>query len=125
MKVTQDLEARGIPYKYEPDCLVYDLPVKGATCKKCGAPGVTRVAHYTPDLKFDNGTYVELKGKFTSSNRTRMLAFKSSRPSVVLRVLFQRDNYLTKRHAKTYTEWATAHGFVCAVGESVPEAWTK
>lgn len=125
-RVAANMTAASIAFTYEPICLKYDLPVKGAKCKVCAAPAVSRTAHYTPDFRFkSNGTYVETKGKFTSSNRTRLMAFKASRPDVTVRILFQCDNYLTKKHKKRYTEWAAANGYESAVGEHVPEGWSK
>jgi hypothetical protein len=105
--------------------LCYQQRVRGAKCIGCGSAVITRTARYTPDYKLENGTYVEAKGKFTSSNRTRLEGFKASRPDITVRLLFQRDNYLTKKHKHTYTEWARSHGFECAVGEQLPTEWSK
>lgn len=122
-RVTDDLTKREIEYFYEPDILVYPFPIRGSKCTQCGSPA-TRTGRYTPDLKFLNGSYCELKGKLTSANRTRLVAFRAARPEVVLRILFQADNWTTSKHKQRYTDWAKSVGFECAVGESIPLAWT-
>lgn len=122
-RIAADLNERGVDFTYEANCLAYELRVAGAVCKQCSAPAVFRVAHYTPDFYFTNGTYVEAKGKFTSTNRTRLVAFRTSRPDIVLRLLFQADNWLTSKHKQRYSQWAANHGFESAVGESIPVEW--
>lgn len=122
-RIAADLKERSVEFTYEANCLAYDLPVKGAVCGKCRAPAVFRTAHYTPDFYFKNGTYVEAKGKFTSTNRTRLVAFRASRPDVILRLLFQADNWLTSKHKQRYSDWATKNGIDWAIGESVPGIW--
>ena len=122
-KVAGDLQTREIGFKYEADCFDYPFPIRGSRCVKCGS-SATRTSHYTPDFKFDNGSYVEAKGRLTSANRTRLIAFKSARPDVTVRLLFERDNWLTGKHKKRYTDWAKDNGFESAVGTAVPTAWT-
>ena len=123
--VCSDLDRRGIPYQYEPDKLKYWRIVRGAKCSVCQNVTVTKGATYTPDLKFGNGTYCEIKGRFTAANRARMVDFKTSQLLVVVRILFQADNWTTTKKLQRYTTWATRHHFPCSVGTRVPLAWTK
>lgn len=123
--VCSDLDRRGIKYQYEPDKLRYFRIVKGAKCGDCGGVTVTRPAVYTPDLKFNNGTYCEIKGRLTSENRTRLLDFRKYSYAIIVRFLFQRDNWLTSKKRQRYSDWAKKHGFEYSVGKSVPEVWTR
>lgn len=121
--IAENLLKAEIAFEYEPECLAYPLPLRGSRCIKCGSPA-TRTAHYTPDFRFENGCRVEAKGKFTATNRTRLLAVKQAHADKRICLLFQRDNWLTKTHTQKYTDWAKKHGFECAVGTEVPQAWT-
>jgi hypothetical protein len=124
-KVCSDLERRGIPYQYEPDRLKYWRVVKGAKCAACQSVTVTKPAHYTPDLKFGNGTYCEIKGRFTSENRTRMKDFKTANPLTVVRILFQMDNWTTSKKKQRYSDWCKKNDYEYSVGSRVPDAWAR
>lgn len=127
--VCKDLAARRVKYEYEPDSLAIQLPVVGGECTECGARGpyIAKNAVYTVDLWLANGRYVELKGKLTSKDRTRLKALykawagKFPRP---LSLLFQKDNFTTKKHKERYSGWARKIGFEVAVGTSIPVEWT-
>ena len=79
---------------------------------------------YIPDFilydKLGNKIYIESKGRFTSSDRTKMLKVKAQNPLLDIRLVFMQDNYLTKRKIKRYTEWATEHGFISSVFPKLP-----
>jgi hypothetical protein len=122
--VCADLDKRGIKYEYEQTKFTYIRPVRSAHCRGCGGREVGRIARYTPDLKV-RGMFIELKGRLTSSNRTQLVEFSEDRPDVKLRLLFQRDNFLTTKKRVRYSEWAKSKGFECAVGEKVPDAWLQ
>jgi hypothetical protein len=49
----------------------------------------------------------------------------SDKPGIRFYLLFMRDNWLTAKKRKRYTEWASDNGINCAVGTSVPEEWVK
>jgi len=84
----------------------------------------TRVQNYQPDYRLPNGVLVEAKGRFTGSDRTKMLRVRKENPGVDIRLVFQRpNNKLTKaKNSKQYWEWAEQHGFKWAAG-SIPEEW--
>lgn len=124
-KVCADLDRRGIHYQYEPDRLKYWRVVKGATCSSCQSVTVTKPATYMPDLKFGNGTYCEIKGRFTSENRTRMRDFKIACPMTTVRLLFQMDNWTTSKKKVRYSDWCKKHGYEYSVGNTVPRAWVS
>ena len=79
---------------------------------------------YIPDfIVYDrrgNKIYIEAKGRFTSSDRTKMLRVKEQNPTLDIRLVFMQDNYLTKKKIRRYTEWATDNGFPCSVFPKLP-----
>lgn len=125
-RVHANARADGVVLTYEPARFGYAHPVRQGTCTKCGAKNtVTRPSTYIPDFGLSNGSYVEAKGKFTPANRTRMVAFKAARPDLTVRILFMRDNWLTKKHVTKYSDWARDNGFEYAIGDRIPREWAK
>lgn len=125
-RIWRNARADGLVAVYEPTKFGYAHPVHRGTCTACGATNTaTRPSTYIPDFGLKNGTYVEAKGKFTPANRTRMLAFRDARPDLTVRILFMRDNWLTKKHASKYSDWAQAAGFEYAIGDRIPREWTN
>ena len=95
-----------INFKYEPFSLSYTIKRK-----------------YTPDFVLDNGIIIEAKGRFTSADRTKMLRVKETHPELDIRLWFQSDNWLTKKHTMRYSDWANKNGFKYHVGEEIPKKW--
>lgn len=112
-KIAGQLKAFGVDWSYETSKLKYT---------------VERV--YTPDFDIiigppnnpKNVLYIESKGYFTSADRTKLLRVKEAHPEKDIRLVFQVDNWMTKRKKQRYTDWATKHGFPCAVGK-IPDDW--
>ena len=79
---------------------------------------------YNPDFTFKRSPVIlEAKGKLTREERSKLQWIKKHNPDADIRLVFQRDNKLTKRPGSMrYTDWAHKHGFPCAVG-SVPKEW--
>lgn len=81
---------------------------------------------YIPDfvLTFPSGRkiYIEGKGYFRSEDRRKLVAVRDGNPKIDLRIVFQRDQKLSKRHVMTYSQWATREGFKWAVGV-IPKDW--
>ena len=109
-----------IPYLY---------PVRAGLCNTCSSKSVSKRRSYLPDFTktVDNAgrkslRHIEAKGKLDSQARTKLLAIKESNPGLDLRLVFQSDNWTTKKHTQRYTEWATKHGFPCVVRE-IPDSW--
>lgn len=82
-------------------------------------------AAYVPD--FDDKPYgpsvrvhYEAKGRFLSKDRSKLLAVKKAHPSVDIRLVFQRNNKLSKTSNTTYMDWAAQHGFPAAVFPDLP-----
>jgi hypothetical protein len=112
----KDLKQRKISYQYETEKLKY---VKDF-CPHCGEPA--RTGTYTPDFIIGD-IVVEAKGRFDSPTRSKMLCVKRDNPKVKLHLLFQRNNTLNKSSSTTYVEWSLKHGFICAVGNFIPQEW--
>ena len=84
-------------------------------------------ANYVPDFIFFNRKkqkiYVETKGWFRPEDRKKMLKVKICNPDLDIRLWFQKDNFLTKKKKKKYSDWAEQHDFVYHVGYTFPEHW--
>jgi hypothetical protein len=96
-----------------------------ATCAKCGHNVALKQRNYTPDLVLGNGVIIEIKGKFTGEMRTKMLAVRRCNPDLDIRMLFQADNWLTKKKATRYSDWCERNGFIYHIGEVVPSEWIE
>lgn len=78
---------------------------------------------YSPDFTFvGSPVIIEAKGKLDRSEREKLLWIKKHNKDADIRIVFMRDNKITKRSRMRYTDWAKKHGFPCAVG-SVPKEW--
>jgi len=78
---------------------------------------------YTPDFKVGD-MYIETKGYFRPSDRTKMRHVKLCNPELDIRLWFQKDEWLDpKTKATRYSEWAEKYGFPFHVGEKFPEHW--
>ena len=79
---------------------------------------------YKPEFYFpDTGVYVETKGKFDASTRTKMREV-CKQSSLEIRMVFMRNNWLTRKHKMTYGRWCDLHDIQWAVGY-IPIEWTK
>ena len=107
--VCQFLDLEGIKYKYEPDAIEY----------------FHEPSTYTPDLKLENGIYIELKGYFDAADRKKHLLIKQQHPDLDIRFVFMKPkNKLNKNSATTYGDWCDQHGFKWA-GGTIPLSWVK
>ena len=121
-QVAQNLINRAVEFKYEPYALNYYRKTRGGSCTVCGSTKIRELHKYTPDFVFPNGLIVEAKGHFTSKDRTKMVEVKKENPDLNIRMLFMRDNFITKNKAMTYSQWCVKNGFLCAFMK-VPEEW--
>ena len=78
---------------------------------------------YTPDFFLPNGVIIEAKGFFKPSDRRKMLAVKEAHPELDIRLVFMRDNTLSKSSKTTYTMWAEKHGFPSCIFPHIPPDW--
>lgn len=121
--VVQELINSGVDFEYEPETISYRTKVRNGTCDSCGESDVYQERSYTPDIRFANGIYLEVKGKFTPQKRTLMRAFVKCNPELDLRFVFQNNGYLTKAKKTSFVEWAHQIGCEATVGKAVPSQW--
>lgn len=100
-------QSRGMNPKYESTKIKY---VKEST--------------YTPDVVLPNGIIVEIKGRFTASDRGKHLLIQSQHPKLDIRFVFQYDDWLTRKKKTRYSQWCERNGFKYAVG-SIPIEWSR
>lgn len=85
---------------------------------------------YKPDFvlvkKDGSKLYLETKGYFQGSDRTKTIAVLREHPGLDLRFLFVRaSNRITPGSKTTYSAWCEKHGIPWAEGETLPKAWLK
>lgn len=80
---------------------------------------------YWPDfyVKVAVPYILEVKGYFCSEDRSKMLAVKKANPTLDIRMLFGRDNKISK-NGMLYSQWCDKYGFPWAIGE-IPERWLE
>lgn len=79
---------------------------------------------YIPDFTRAT-TLVEAKGRFTGTDRRKMLAAKAANPKWDFRIVFMRNNPIYKGSKTTYMDWAAKHGFRASVFPELPLASTE
>tara|TARA_R100001369_G_scaffold60813_1_gene87605 strand:- start:724 stop:1098 length:375 start_codon:yes stop_codon:yes gene_type:complete len=80
---------------------------------------------YTPDVILPNGIIIELKGRFTSSDRKKMLLVIAQHPDLDIRMVFMRPkNKLSKISRTTYAQWCDKNNIKWA-DKYIPEEWIK
>ena len=125
-QVAAQLKRKGVRFHYELTKYPVLVPVHGHACTKCTSTAIARRTTYLPDFTLlDAGILLEAKGKFTGRNRSMLVAFRQQHPGLGFRILFQRDNKLSKISKTRYTDWCKANGIACAVGTSPPKEWLK
>lgn len=82
---------------------------------------------YIEDFTLPNQIIIEVKGYFTSKDRTKHLALKKQHPELDIRFLFQADNFLSKKSKTRYSEWALSKGFKYVISKEakIPKDWIK
>ena len=109
-----DALERGIEFEYEKEHIIWIEPEK--------------VRKYNPDYfvyrRDGSLIVVEAKGRWTAEDRKKICFVTEQNPDLDLRMLFERDNTLSKSpKSKKYTEWCAMKGIKCAVGRAVPQRW--
>lgn len=101
----------GVPFKYESLKIPYVVPAK------------KRV--YNPDFELPNGIIVEYKGKLDRVAREKMALVLEQNPTLDIRMLFMRNNKLSKTSKTRYSDWCEKRGIKFAVSENgeIPEEW--
>lgn len=121
-KLAEYLTKLGVKFEYETLKLEYLKPIRNGLCDTCGKSKVKQKHIYTPDFILSNGVIIEYKGRFTATDRSKLLAVKRSNPDRKVYLVFGSDNKLQKNNEKRYSDWCTANGFDYAVG-APPARW--
>ena len=110
-RIADDLESRGISFRYEKEKLAYTVPA--------------REAKYTPDFILDNGIIIEAKGIFECADRAKHLLVREAHPQLDIRFVFQRASQpIRKGSPTTYAAWCDKHGFKFAE-KLIPSEWAR
>lgn len=113
-----------IPFQYESRKFVLTLPVVNHRCTSCGSQHVERRVSYTPDwLLTAKDIVVESKGKFTARDRKIALAMQRQYPLEQYKMLFQRDNWISKTKTQRYSDWCRKHEIDFHIGTEFPKEW--
>lgn len=116
-RVALALDKAGVEYTYESEKIPYVVP----ETKK----------NYTPDFRIvtESGhvLFIEAKGRFLPQDRKKTLLVRAQNPHIDHRMLFMRNNTLTKQSKTTYGAWCEKNGVPYAVSPSgvPPESWYK
>jgi len=120
--VADQLTKHSVHYAYEPWTINWFDKAPGYSCADCSSKECYKERWYTPDFVLDSGIIIEVKGKFTAANRKKHKALKELHPELDIRILFMRDNWLTKQHSIKYSTWCEQEGIEYAIGR-IPDAW--
>lgn len=111
-------------FTYEAEQISYNAEVYNAVCNTCGGADCVSARLYTPDFYFPvTGIFAETKGRFDQPSRKKMKAVCTQSERDV-RMVFMRDNYLTKKKSMSYTRWCELNGINAAVGD-IPLEWGR
>lgn len=110
-KIASYLLDKKVNFKYEEEKLKYLVPQSTHT--------------YNPDFELPNGIFVEAKGLFNREARTKMALVIEQHPDKDIRLLFMRDNYISKASNTKYSDWCKKRNikYHVSVMGHVPEEW--
>lgn len=110
-KVSAQLEAKGVPFRYEELYIPYVVPASGHK--------------YTPDFVLGNGIIVETKGIFDVDDRKKHLLIKEQYPELDIRIVFSSSRSKLYKGSKTsYAEWCEKNNIQFA-DKLIPVEWLK
>lgn len=108
-RISDELSALGIDFKYEEEKLKYEVPAK--------------LHSYTPDFLLPNGIYVETKGRWTLEDRQKMKLVIEQNRDKDIRMVFQSGSTKISKNSKTtYGQWADKLGIQWAT-RHIPQEW--
>ena len=112
-KIAAYLDGKKIKYGYETEKLKYTEPATNRT--------------YKPDFNLAHGIIIEAKGRFTAADRRKMALVIEQNPSLDIRLVFQRDNPISKGSKTLYSTWCDKRGIKYHVSPdgSLPLDWLK
>lgn len=116
-KVCLALDRAGVEYTYESEKIPYVVP----ETKK----------NYIPDFRIVTQSgrvlFIEAKGRFLPQDRKKTLLVRAQNPDIDHRMLFMRNNTLTKQSKTTYGAWCEKNNVPYAISPTgvPPESWYK
>ena len=124
-QIGQDLVLRNIDFEFEKQTFDYVSGVRGGVCMECGSKKTGKNRKYTPDFIIPrDGPFkdliVEAKGRFPSTDRSKMRDVRKANPDLDIRMLFQKRS---KAQMLIISTWCEKFGFKYAFGSFVPEEW--
>ena len=116
-RVGEILNELNIPWTYEEWSYGYESTVGSGTCRDCGGHNVVQERFYTPDFFLWGARVVlEVKGRFTGTNRRTLRDLRRFSPDIDLRLVFQSDNVYSKSTGRRYSDWAEQYKYPYYVG---------
>jgi hypothetical protein len=115
--VAHGLKKAKVPFEYETETIIYVEPAQ------------TR--RYTPDIILGRNKgakreiIVEVKGRWTAQDRRKMSLVIEQNPQLDIRMLFARDNTISKNSRTKYSTWCAKRDIKFAIGTSVPQEWLE
>ena len=91
-------------------------------CQSCGGDNILQYATYLTDFRLPNGIYLEAKGWFKPSDRTKMESVIACNPDVDIRMVFQNDGWTTRLKRQKYSEWCIKRKIKYCIGK-IPKEW--
>tara|TARA_B100000508_G_C11464804_1_gene281129 strand:+ start:7329 stop:7781 length:453 start_codon:yes stop_codon:yes gene_type:complete len=80
---------------------------------------------YTPDFILPNGIIIEVKGRFTASDRRKHVCIKKQHPKLDIRFVFESSRRKLSKGAKsTYATWCERNKFTYC-DRVIPMEWLK
>jgi len=113
VKLAARLAAAKVKFRYESAKLTYTPPQR------------KYIADFEVKTKSGKTIYLEYKGIFKGTDRTKMLLVRKENPDVDIRFIFEKpQNKLSRVSKTTYAQWCEKHGFLWAEKEP-PIAWLE
>jgi len=106
--VAEDLKRRKIKFKYENTKVTFVEPSKVRT--------------YLADLDIGD-LIVEVKGRWTAQDRKKMMYVIEQNPELDIRILFDKDNTISRNSKTRYSDWCDKREIKYAIGRAVPDDW--
>ena len=124
--VAAKLNAHGIGFKYEASQFPYKKQQKITKLTKelHGLPADFKAyTYHLYTVDFDiagHDFHIEVKGRWTPSDRTKMIAIKKQHPEVDVRMWFQADNYIYPGSTSRYSDICKKNNIKFHVGKTLP-----
>jgi hypothetical protein len=123
VEIAKQLIEAGIKFEYEQWKLSYLTNVSNAECGECTSCNIIQFHEYTPDFWIcDTMVALEAKGRFTARDRKKMVAVQDANPGIDFRMVFQRNQKVTRNRPKVYSEWCEEKGFKWTE-KIIPDEW--